>query len=83
LQLLPLLAQSVSPARLVVDMSNVKYIGSALIGKFLGVSRILAARNGSFGLVNMNGYCRTVISLTKLARFLPRHDSLEEVTAVV
>lgn len=65
LQLLPMLAKSVSPARMVVDMSHVKFIGSALIGKFVDVSKTLAARNGSFGLLNANEYCRTVITWTR------------------
>lgn len=82
LQLLPVLAKSVSPARVVVDMSHVQFIGSALIGKFVDVSKTLAARNGSFGLLNANEYCRTVINLTKLASFLPHYGSLEEAAAV-
>lgn len=82
LQLLPMLARSAFPARVVVDMSHVKFIGSALIGKFVEVSRTLSARNGSFGLVNTNEYCRTVISLTRLESFIPQHGTLDEATSV-
>ena len=76
LQVLPLVAESIDPARIVVDMSHVKFIGSALIGQLLAISKRLSARGGSLGLIRANRYCQTVISLAQLSAMIPNYESL-------
>ena len=75
LQVLPLLAESIEPARIVIDMRHVKFIGSALIGQMLAMSRKLTARGGSLGLVHANKFCETVINLARVSSMLPTYAS--------
>ena len=77
LAILSLLADSAASARLVLDLSNVDFIGSALIGQLVATSRKLTARNGAFALASVNKYCRTAINLTGLKSMLPTYESTE------
>ena len=74
LKIIPLLSKSIEPACLVIDMTNVKFIGSAAIGLLVDASKTLTDRGGSFGLLNANQYCQTVISMAKLDSILPNCD---------
>ena len=76
LQVLPLVAESFEPARIVVDMAHVKFIGSALIGQLLAMSKKLARRGGSLSLIHANRFCQTVISMANLSSMIPSYDSL-------
>jgi anti-anti-sigma factor len=76
LQILPLVAESIEPARMVVDMANVKFIGSAVIGQLLATSQKLSARGGTFGLIHANQFCRTVLNLARMSELIPNYESL-------
>ncbi|MCA8994390.1 MAG: STAS domain-containing protein [Planctomycetaceae bacterium] len=71
LRIVLLLAESVDPPKLIVDMSQVKFIGSAVIGMFVTASKTLAKRGGTVSLLNPNQLCQTAISLSKLNSLLP------------
>ena len=78
LNLLPQLAESIEPACLLIDMANVKFIGSAVIGMFVNVSKSLNERGGAFGLLHANQFCQTVIGMAQLSSFLPSYDSIDD-----
>ena len=82
LHIISLLALSVEPPRLAIEMSKVKYIGSAVIGRFVDISKQLRERGGTFGLLNTNAFCQSVISLSKLEPILPTVESVAEMAAV-
>lgn len=71
LTMLPQLADLVVPARLQLDMTHVKFIGSAFIGLLVTVRKRLAGRGGTFELRNANKYCQTTIRLVGLEKLLP------------
>ncbi|MEZ5944745.1 MAG: STAS domain-containing protein [Planctomycetaceae bacterium] len=71
LRMILLLAESVEPPQLIVDMSQVKFIGSAVIGMFVTASKSLASRGGTISLLNPNQLCQTAISLARLNSILP------------
>lgn len=77
LTILPLLAESVDQPRLVIDMKNVKFIGSAVIGHFVTVSKKLAERGGRLMLANTNQFCRAAVKLSNLDSMMPCVDSLD------
>ena len=77
LAILPLLADSADSARVVIDLSNVDFIGSAFIGQLVETSRKLVARNGAFALANANRFCQTAINLTGLKSLLRNYESTE------
>ncbi len=77
LAILPLLANSVDPAQVVLDMRNVKTIGSALLGQLISVSKRLSTRNGSFAIVGASNFCKTAISVANLDSMLPTYESLQ------
>lgn len=78
LEFLSQLAQSIDPPRLAIEMSHVKYLGSAAIGKFVDISKTLRERGGTIGLLNANAFCQSVISLARLEPLLPTVERLEE-----
>ena len=77
LKIISLLGNSIDPARMVVDMKDVKFIGSAVLGLFVDVSKNLTERGGSFGLLHANKFCQTVISMAKLSSILPNYDCID------
>ena len=78
LAILPLLAKSIEPARLVIDMSHVRFIGSASIGHFVRVAKTLSDRDGWLKLANLNKFCRAAIGVSKLDSILRCAASIEE-----
>ena len=77
LAVLPLLAASIEPPRLVIDMSNVQFIGSAAIGYFVTVAKTLNKRGGWLKLANPGQFCRAAIGLSNLDIVMPCTDSVE------
>jgi anti-anti-sigma factor len=84
LAILPLLADCIVPPRMVIDMSPVQFIGSALIGHLVTISQRLAAReNGALGLCNLNKFCRTALSVSNLDSLIQTFDSAEMAVATL
>ena len=82
LQVLPHLADSIEPGHLILDMKEVKFIGSTFIGLLVSVSKRLKSRGGHFALLNTNKFCETVIELAGLSEFLPQHEVSESLVGV-
>lgn len=81
LAILPQLAESIEPRRLILDMREVKFMGSAFMGLLVHVSRKLTQRNGSLALKNTNKFCQTVIQLAGLASIIPVETAQSLVSA--
>lgn len=84
LALLPLLADSIVPPRMLIDMAPVQFIGSALIGHLVAINKRLTAReDGALGLCNLNKFCRTALSVSNLDSLLQTFDSPENAVATL
>ncbi|MEO2017293.1 MAG: STAS domain-containing protein [Fuerstiella sp.] len=84
LALLPLLADSIVPARMVIDMAPVQFIGSALIGHLVAINQRLIARDdGALALCNLNKFCKTALSVSNLDTLLQTIDSPETAVATL
>ena len=64
------LAESTDPPKLVIDMKEVKFIGSAFIGLLAEISNRLKERGGSLSLASVNSYCQSAIDLVGLSEHL-------------
>ncbi|MCP4783204.1 MAG: STAS domain-containing protein [Fuerstiella sp.] len=84
LALLPMLADSIVPPRMVIDMAPVQFIGSALIGHLVAISQRLSAREeGALGLCNLNKFCKTALSVSNLDSMMQTFDSPEAAVATL
>ena len=73
------LAQSVTPPRLVVDLTNVKFIGSAFIGFMVTVYKTITSReSGRFALCGLNSFCQSAISISKLQDRFEIFETVDE-----
>ena len=75
LGIISVLAQSAEPPQVVVNMKDVQFIGSAVIGHLVAASKTLQARGGQLWLSNVNKFCQSVISVANLNALLPTLDS--------
>jgi anti-anti-sigma factor len=72
------LAESITPPRLVIDMKNVKFIGSAFLGKMVTLHKLMKAREfGRFALVDLSTFCRAAIAATKLDELFEIFESVD------
>jgi anti-anti-sigma factor len=62
--------------RLVVDLSEVKFVGSLGLSSLLMVRRQAGACNCRFALVGLTGHSRSVLEVTGLQRLLNLHNDL-------
>ncbi len=84
LALLPLLADCISPARMLIDMAPVQFIGSALIGHLVAINKRLTAREeGALALCNLNKFCKTALSVSNLDSIIQTFDSTENAVAAL
>ncbi len=63
---LPDLASSVTPPRLVLDMSGVAFFGSSFIELLFIISKRLGDRNGKFAISGLSPHCAEVLHITHL-----------------
>lgn len=65
------LVRSTRPLRLIVDLRNVKFVGSAFLALLLRMSMCVAQhKQGWFGIRNLSPYCREALQTTRLDRVL-------------
>ena len=77
LGLMPQLVETLSSPLLVVDMQNVRFIGSAFLGRMVSLHKAISKQeSGRFALCGMNSFCNAAFSVSKL-------DSMLEVFATV
>lgn len=73
------LAESIDPPRLVIDLGNTKYFGSAFIGFVISLSQRINARpNGRLGIANVASFCRMALEATRADLLLDLFDSVDE-----
>lgn len=73
------LAQSVTPPRLVVDLRQVKYMGSAFIGLLVSAYKAIVAReSGRFALCGLNTFCLAAVSVSRLSNLFEIFETVDE-----
>lgn len=78
------LADSVEPPRLLIDLDNTKYFGSAFIGFVISLSqRIIKRPNGRLGIANVAPFCRMALETTKSDQLLELFDDVEHAVAAM
>ncbi|MCB9849548.1 MAG: STAS domain-containing protein [Phycisphaerales bacterium] len=70
-----------SPERLVIELSEVTHIDSAGVGTLVEVFRRMKASGGRMFLVGLTPRVRGVFEITKLDRFFPILDTVDEALA--
>lgn len=68
-------------ARIVIDMSNVRFIDSAGIGALLSCLKRVSANNGELKLCGVAEPVRAILELVRLHRLLDIANSREEAVA--
>lgn len=78
------MAKSLSNPRLIVDLSNVKFVGSAFLGRCILLQRVLQEREGGrFAIANMNSFCTAAFSVAKLDTVLAIHPTTTDALAAL
>ncbi len=76
------LAQTLSSPHLVVDMQNVKFIGSAFLGRMVSLQKAFSEmESGRFALCGMSSFCRAALSVSKLDRMLEVFPTVDDAVA--
>lgn len=63
--------------RLLLDLGNVKYMASSMLGKMIGLKRKIEQAGGRLRLCNVGPLLRDALSVAQLDRILEIHDSRE------
>lgn len=78
------LAETVMPPRLVLDLGNTKYFGSAFIGFAVTLaSRLRAREGGRFALSSLTPFARMALQTTRSDLLLELYDSSEAAVAAM
>jgi anti-anti-sigma factor len=67
-----------NPGHTLIDMSEVTYVSSYLIGVLVGCHKKLKASGSELHLVGLNPTFRTVLEVSGLTDVFPRHETREE-----
>jgi anti-anti-sigma factor len=76
--LLVALAQTVTPPRLVLDLRQTRFLGSAFLEMVFRAWKRLQERQGAFALCCLQPYCAEVIKATRLDHLWPSYATREE-----
>ncbi len=85
-QLAPILeiVDSVEPARVVLDLNQARYVGSAFIGFLIANASHMAARpNGRLGLCGLSSFCRMALESTKSDLLIEMFNGAEEAVSAL
>lgn len=75
----PQFLEELSPPKLLIDMRNVKFIGSAFLGRMVFVHKTLTAREtGRVAMCGLNSFCRAALSVSKLDTVLEVFPTVED-----
>lgn len=78
------LAEAIQPPQMIMDLQNVKFVGSAFLGFAVGLSKVLRARQGGrFAMCGLNTFIRTALSLSKLETFIEVYDDVDSAAAAI
>ncbi len=76
---IPKLAKTVEPARLVIDLQHVKFIGSAFIGFLISLSSQLQGRpSGRLAISGVAPFIRMALEKTRSDQLLEMHEKLDD-----
>ena len=64
------------PARLVIDVSQVKFIDSVALGAMVVLLRQIKAAAGRMALVGLSGHCLNVMKVTCMDRIFELYDDV-------
>jgi len=67
-----------TPTRLIVDLHQVSYMDSSGVGTLVDAYRKLGDNGGKMALVGLTPAVRSVFEITRLDRFFPIYDSVDE-----
>lgn len=77
-------AEGLSSPRLVIDLQNVKFIGSAFLGRCVLIRKHLRGKpGGRFAVSGMNKFIRAAVTVAKLDQVLEVYDSVEQAVAAL
>lgn len=72
-------AASITTPLLIVDLRNVKFIGSAFLGRMVAIQKELAQRDqGRLALVEMSSFCRAALAVSKLDTVLEIYPTVAD-----
>ena len=78
----PEFLEQLNPPKLLINMQNVKFVGSAFLGRMVFVHKTLTAReSGRVAMFGMNSFCRAALSVSKLDSVLEVYPTLDEALA--
>lgn len=78
------LAEAIQPPRMILDLQNVKFVGSAFLGFAVGLSKTLRSRDGGrFALCGLNTFIKAALSLSKLETLIEIYDDVESASAAL
>lgn len=73
------LARSTQPPKLVIELPETKYFGSAFLAFLLNVRKTLMLREkAQFAVCSLTPYCRTIVEMSQLNEIWDIYDSAEE-----
>ena len=75
------LARTIDPPLLVIDLVNVRFIGSAFLGRCVLLQKTLRARQGGLALCHLNSFGSTALSVAGLDQVIPLYATIEEATS--
>jgi anti-anti-sigma regulatory factor len=72
-------ASSLATPLMIVDMRNVKFVGSAFLGRMIAIQKELASKpNGRLALVEMCSFCRAALTVSKLDTVLEIYPTIAD-----
>jgi len=74
-------ARTLEPPLLVLDLVNVRFIGSAFLGRCVLLQKALRARQGELALCGLNRFGSTAFSIAGLDQVIPLFATCEQATA--
>jgi anti-anti-sigma factor len=76
------LADSVDPPRLVLDLRHTSYFGSGFLGILVQLAKQIKRRpGGQFGVSNVSGLCKDIITGTRMEHYFDLFDTKEDAVA--
>jgi len=77
------LTTSERPARFILDLSNLKFLGSVGLGMLVVFLKRVKTHEGRLALAGLTGYCRNVIEVTGLCKVLDLHKDVPSALAAM
>jgi anti-anti-sigma regulatory factor len=75
----PQFLEQLNPPKLLIDMKNVKFVGSAFLGRMVFVHKTLGAREaGRVAMCGLNSFCLAALSVSKLDTVLEVFSTVDD-----